>query len=341
MYEVEFLSVGEKEKSGDAFTLRFTSPTGNTIVGVIDAGFTDTGERVVSHVNTYYSTDQVDFVLSTHPDGDHINGMGVVMRNLDVGTLLIHRPAQHGYPNNSGAGPAEELVELAQQQGASVVEPFTGVTGWDGSFLIAGPSKSYYEQLLAAQEETEKPVAKRSFAEAYFGETSRVRRFAQKALSMFPVELPFDDAGGTNPRNNSSAILSLMVDGEHLLFPSDAGVPAINEALDYLRDIERTPNCPRFFALPHHGSRHNLDRDTIQRILGDHSDQHWGTVFASVSEESDLPSPRIANACGRRGYSVCTTKGHGWIRHNSPDAPARPNTVPLTPLPPLEEDDHD
>lgn len=344
MYELEFLAVGEGEKSGDAILVRFTSPAdGRAVIGVIDAGFADTGDRVVAHVRRHYNTNYVDFVLSTHPDADHINGMGTVMRSLNVGTLLIHRPAQHGYANNSGSRPAEELVKLAGAQGTKIVEPFQGVSGWGDAFLIAGPTESYYEELLAAQEQSEKPVAKRSFAERYFGEAAvtEVRTLAHKALATFPIEIPFDDADGTNPRNNSSAILSLMIDDKHLLLPSDAGVPAISDAMDYLDLQGRTRHWPKFFALPHHGSRHNLDLDTIQRILGGHATLRFGTVFASVSAESDLPSPRVANACGRRGYPVSVTRGWDYIRHASPDAPARPGLTTIDPLPPLDEDDRD
>ena len=346
MYEVEFLAVGDGEKSGDAIAIRFTSPsTGRYVTGVIDAGFTDTGDELVSHVIRYFGTNHLDFVLSTHPDADHINGMGSVMRNLQVGTLLIHRPAKHGYPGNSGSRPAEELVQLAHRQRAEVVEPFVGVSGWDDAFVIAGPTAAYYEQMLAEQAETQKAaVQKRSFAQWYLGEsaTATVRTLAEKALAKFPIELPFDDADGTNPRNNSAAILSLMIDGQHLLLPSDTGVPAINQAMDFLDSQRRTTNWPKFFALPHHGSRHNLDRDTIQRILGSHTTDTYGAAFASVSVESDLPSPRVANAIGRRGYPVSVTRGWDYIRHSSPDAPGRPGLKPLTPLPPLNEDaDHD
>jgi beta-lactamase superfamily II metal-dependent hydrolase len=345
VYEVEFLAVGDGEKSGEAIALRFTSPIdGGTVVGVIDAGFTDTGPELVSHIIRHYGSDWVDFVLSTHPDADHINGMGYVMRNLRVGNLLIHRPAQHGYSNNSGARPAEELVRLAEAQGSNVMEPFAGVNGWGDAFLIAGPTREHYERMLADQEETAKAEARRlSFAERYFGESAvkTVRALAERVLANFPVEIPFDDAGGTNPRNNSSAILSLMVDGKHLLFPSDAGVPAINQAMDFLDGRGRTTLYPAFFGLPHHGSRHNLDLDTIQRILGSHTNEHYGTAFVSVSAESDLPSPRVANAAGRRGYRVYKTDGSGYIRHSSPDAPYRAGLQPLTPLPPLVEDDHD
>ena len=339
MYEIDFLPVGDGERSGDAIAMRYSSSqTGREIVGIVDAGFEDDGEALVEHVQRYYGTSTVDFVLSTHPDGDHINGMGVVLRNLSVGTLLIHRPAQHGFPGNSGAEPAEELTELALAQGAEVIEPFQGVGGLGDSLLIAGPTETFYREMLAAQELTAKAATVRPSLAARLGAT--VLAEARKALDAFPGEVFFDDAGGTNPRNNSAAIISLLIDGKHMLLPSDAGVPAISQALDYLDDIARDTGPLNLFALPHHGSRHNIDRETLNRVLGDPTDGRRGTAIASVSEASpNYPSPRVANAAGRRGYPVFTTAGIA-ICHGA-GAPARPGWTPMTPLPPLAETDHD
>jgi glyoxylase-like metal-dependent hydrolase (beta-lactamase superfamily II) len=81
MYEIDFFAVGDGERSGDAIALRYTAPgRADPIVGVIDAGFLTNGEELVEHIPKYYGTDRVDFVLSTHPDADHINGMGEVVR---------------------------------------------------------------------------------------------------------------------------------------------------------------------------------------------------------------------------------------------------------------------
>jgi Metallo-beta-lactamase superfamily len=234
MYEIDFFAVGDGERNGDAIALRYTIP-GRTepIVGVIDAGFLSNGEELAEHIPKYYGTRRVDFVLSTHPDADHINGMGEVVRELDVQCLLIHRPAKHGYGSNSGSKPAEELAKLVEDKGGSVVQPFAGVSDFDGSFLIAGPAEDFYKQMLAEQVTTVKEAAHvPSFAERFLGTT--VVKTARKILASFPVEIPFGDAGGTNPRNNSSAILSLMIDGRHLIFPGDAGVLALGEGMDYL-----------------------------------------------------------------------------------------------------------
>jgi hypothetical protein len=52
-YEIDFLPVGEGEKSGDAIALRFGNLFGNrnekTVV-VIDGGFKETGEKLVKHI---------------------------------------------------------------------------------------------------------------------------------------------------------------------------------------------------------------------------------------------------------------------------------------------------
>lgn len=343
MFEVEFQLVGDGDKSGDAITVRFTDPeSGQFVVGIIDAGFTETGDRIVEHVGTFYGDVPVDFVLSTHPDSDHINGMGTVMRNLNVSNLLIHRPGLHGYPQNSGSRPAEELTKLAEAQGAKVIEPFTGVGGFGGALLIAGPTKEYYKQMLAEQQVTTKaaPVQK-SLAQRFLSEAAS---FAERAISKFPMEIDFGDADGTNARNNSSAIVSFMFGGKHVLLPGDAGVPAINQALDFLDQKQRTLTVPELIALPHHGSRHNLDLETIKRLVGrDHTEEKQGTVIASVSKEAKGPSPRVANAFGRRGFTVHPTKllNGTYMRHASPDAPYRAGLVPAPALPPLVEDDHD
>jgi beta-lactamase superfamily II metal-dependent hydrolase len=341
MYEVDFQAVGEGERSGDAIALRYTIPgCAEPIVGIIDAGFKPNGEELVDHVPRYYGTDRVDFVLLTHPDEDHINGMGEVVRALNVRCLLVHRPAKHGHRSNSGAEPAEELAALVKEKGGEVVEPFAGVAGWDDSFVIAGPNEPFYEEMLEQQEEVTKEAAAHGITLAQRVSRTRIAKAVRSKLATFPVEIPFGDAGGDNARNNSSAILSLIVDDRHLLFMGDAGVLAINEALDFMDARSRAARkWPRVVVLPHHGSRHNLDLATVKRMLGGPmNDQSYGTAVASVSAESDNPSPRVANAVGRRGYAVKLTAG-GSFRHHH-DAPPRPGwNAPVPTLPPLEETD--
>jgi hypothetical protein len=346
MYEFDFLPVGDGERSGDAIALRFTNPAGSGFVtGIIDAGFAPAGQALVDHFQEYYRTRKADFVLCTHADADHIGGMENVLEQLQVGTFLIHRPANHGDTTSERSERVEDLVDLALTRGAKVVEPFRGVHGFDDSLLIAGPTQAYYRELLGDMDQVAVAQRKLSFAERYFGESrSLVATAVRKALASFPIELAFDDAGGDgNACNKSAAIISLVIDGKHFVFPSDVGVEQLNDAIDYLDDQGRPWYQPEMFVLPHHGSRHNIDRDTIERILGPRFQmpgvKRRGIAVASVSASSDCPSPRVANAAGRRGYQVFTTAGQTLWKHTS-DAPPR-NWTNATPLPPLEEDDHD
>lgn len=333
MFEIDFLKVGEEAAHGDAIALRYTMPNGEWIRGIIDAGYRGDGERLVEHVQSYYGDGGLDFVLLTHPDADHVNGMGEVMRNIKVANLLLHRPELHGFPGNSGAKPASELVTLAEAQGTKVFEPFAGFGGFEGTFLVAGPTKEYYKALLQEQEATEKAAAP---AAVGLAEARAVE--AQPELPDFPIEVPFDDAGGTNPRNNSSAVLHLELEQQRFLFTGDSGVPALNQAVDFL-DGQGHSGALKFFQLPHHGSRHNIDTETCDRILGPIGQESGGVAVVSVApQDPKKPAPRVTNACGRRGYRVWSTADTSmWLRYASEDAPPRANTSPVDPIPPKAE----
>src|SRR2546427_4274333 len=97
-YEVDFLAVGDASRSGDAIAFRFGNLFGRrdeqTVI-VIDGGLVDTGDKLVQHIKTYYGTDYVDLVVSTHPDSDHAGGLVAVLQQLRVETLWMHRPWKH------------------------------------------------------------------------------------------------------------------------------------------------------------------------------------------------------------------------------------------------------
>lgn len=77
MYDLDILSAG-KEKDADAITARFTRPdTGAVAHMVVDTGWQDDGDTVVAMLQRYEAP-SVDIAILTHPDGDHIGGMGKV-----------------------------------------------------------------------------------------------------------------------------------------------------------------------------------------------------------------------------------------------------------------------
>ena len=97
-YEIDFLAVGDTTKSGDAIALRYgtlVGPQKSQRVVIIDGGFKSDGDALVKHVKHYYETDTVDLVISTHTDGDHVNGLFPVLEQLRVGQLWMHMPWKH------------------------------------------------------------------------------------------------------------------------------------------------------------------------------------------------------------------------------------------------------
>ena len=102
-YEIDFLPVDAGERSGDAIALRFGNlepdylnqwVTDQTVV-VVDGGYQDAGTALVGHIQKYYATDYVDLAVSTHPDANHVNGLRVVLEQMRVGELFLHRPWLH------------------------------------------------------------------------------------------------------------------------------------------------------------------------------------------------------------------------------------------------------
>lgn len=236
MLDIDFLWVGEKAKTGDAITAQFTDPaTGRDVVVVIDGGFSDDGDRIADHVRRYYGTRRVDLMICTHPDDDHIKGLFGAIENLDVDTLIINRPAGFGHVRDDVKSPlTEDLVATAQVNGTRVASGFTGDTYFGGALRILGPTELYYTELLGEQ------VKYAGFAASIGRTLSKAASAVMTALqgvSHDPGETLVTDNGGTTPRNNTSIIVKLAVEGYDALFTGDAGVPALNRALDHLESV--------------------------------------------------------------------------------------------------------
>lgn len=334
MYEIDFLPVGDGERSGDAIAMRFTRPdTGGIAQVIIDAGFQDDGEALVEHVNTYYDSDYIDLAILTHPDGDHIGGMGVVVRKLRVGALLVNNIGARGGSSLPAADAVDDLIRTAEEQGTKIYEPFSGTSAFGGALTVLGPDVDYYEELVAAQVPQE--VAKAAAAAAR--PPGPLARLALRALGAFPLEIPFDDREGDTPRNNSSVVTLLEVDGFRALFTADAGVPALERAWDWLEKSGREVRPPELVQIPHHGSRKNGSSMLLDRLLGQKGQAQTREAIVSVSADAPRhPYPHIVNAYGRRGYQVGTTAGR-VVCFPSPGLPRRPGWVTWSPLPPLDE----
>jgi beta-lactamase superfamily II metal-dependent hydrolase len=368
-YEVDFLPVGNGEKSGDAIAVRFgdfgSRERNDQFVMVIDGGTKESGQALVDHITKYYGTTYVNLVVNTHPDGDHASGLTVVLEQLNVGGLVMHKPWDHserichmfndGRITSSGLSArlraglenARELEKLADQKGIPITEPFAGseLSACGGILTVLGPTQQYYEALLtdfrSAPEKKEAYSLAANLLKSLQEGAVAIAQRVRESLGVETLEEPDDDA--TSAENNSSAILLLQVDGHQMLFTGDAGVPALERADDWAEECGITLSDSGFSQVPHHGSRRNVGPSILDRIVGPKRgyDRPDKVAFVSASKDAPKhPSRKVTNAYRRRGARVITTEGVA-IWHHSADAPDRAGYSAANPLPLYTEVEED
>lgn len=148
--EIDFLAVGkDSSKSGDAIALRFGDlfgPRSGWGVVVVDGGHSTIGDEMAEHILEVYGTSQIDLMVSTHPDNDHINGLITLLERDDVtvSELWVHQPWKHDKQAlftsyiadrtkaeeksfDAYIANAKKLYDLAVERGVAVEEPFAGM----------------------------------------------------------------------------------------------------------------------------------------------------------------------------------------------------------------------
>lgn len=339
-YDVDFMAVGEESSSGDAIAIRFGNLHGDrseqTVV-VIDGGYKPSGEKLVEHIKTHYGTELVDLVILTHPDSDHASGLHVVLEELTVKELWMHKPWEHSdgkavqfkdgrVTDNSIAERlkdslevAHSLYQLAVDKEISIYEPFQGTQHLTGCIEVVGPTIEYYNELILefSGMPEPKPVVK-SIYEAVLDKAK------EWIFETWDKDLIVDNGDTTSAQNHSSAIIQMTIDGRRLLFTGDAGRESLDKAADYIGRIGGLPDIA-FIQIPHHGSFRNIGPNVLDRLVGtkkDKSSNPHFSAFCSAAKKGapKHPSLKVLNAFTRRGARVHVTAGTNKRHYlNSPE----------------------
>jgi hypothetical protein len=353
-FEIDFLDV-ESKKSGDAIPLRY-SIDGVTRIHVTDGGFQATGDLVVKHINKYYGSPKfIDAVIVTHPDGDHAGGLRKLFDEYEIGELWMLRPWLYAdelidrfsrftssdnlakrlkeiYPNLAA------LEELAEANGVTILEPFQGAK--IGKFNVLAPSKTRYLDLVVESEKTPEAtkLEERTLAEAAGGFIKKAINFIKSAWGH--EYFPADD---TSPENNMSVIQYACLCDKKVLLTGDAGRAALDEAADFAPHVGlQLPGIDQI-QVPHHGSRHNVSTEVLDRWLGTKHDSRpdsgsFTAIVSAAKEDKDHPRKSVVRAFIHRGAKVISTEGSD--KRTGHNAPEREGWVAVTPLP-YPEDQED
>jgi len=339
-YQVDYIPVGTGEKGGDAIAFRygdFSNPTKQNVV-IIDGGTKDSGKLLVDHIKEHYGTVDVDLVVASHLHSDHISGLTEVLENLNVKKIALHCPWDHTNSikkmtsTTSSYGRLQTklekslsglsaLVDLAESKNIPFIQPFQGESILDGLFVL-GPSKAYYQQLLANFSVTPEVKEEHRIDKIF----SAVKEAISWVVEALHIETLTDDYPDTDPENNSSLILLLIVDGKKFLFTGDAGKDALGRAIEYTDSINFDLSNLDFFDVPHHGSKRNLGPAILNKLKPKQA-------FISCPQQGDPkhPSRKVVNALIRRGCAIHTNKSGLPLCHPSDDAPTREGWGPAVP----------
>ena len=109
-------------------------------------------------MKTFYGTEYVNGVISTHPDLDHACGLKVVLEKLDFGALVMHKPCEHAEeicqlldeplaPSKmkeklrKALSAAHDLQAICKEKGKSIIDPAPGNITADGVVKLLGQSR--------------------------------------------------------------------------------------------------------------------------------------------------------------------------------------------------------
>lgn len=348
-YEIDFLPVGTT-KSGDAICLRYEI-NGQTYVHVVDGGYEENGQSLLDHLSDYYGSTRIDHVVATHPDGDHAVGLRKVLEEADVGTLWINRPWAYAnellpyfakYTNAENLAKAlrevfpnlAKLEEIANERGIHINDAFQGTQ--IGAFTVIAPSRDAFFSYVADDDKTPKVASESADGRSLLGGAVQVVAEGLRTImaAWGAEKFPADD---TSPRNNMSVVQLAKFADEHVVLTADAGRAALDEAATYAPfvGLPLPANEIRLMQVPHHGSRHNVSTETLDRWLGEVGEESQDTrstaIISAGKDDLDHPRKVVVRAFMHRGATVVETKGK-TICLSGGAAPGRAGWVSTTPL---------
>lgn len=347
-YELDFIGVDKETDDATAIGMRWKNPDGSYTVGVFDGGTSAYGEALKDHMIQYYFDGQeggyIDFVICSHPHGDHSMGLRTILENFEVGKLYMNCPwdyadelyeriKDHRMTSKTLAehlrtiyDKTAVLEEMAQERGIEICSAFEGTPIAD-KLTVLSPSKEFYLEMIA---ESEKTTMLESVSEQEnAGLLHCVAEAAKRVFNWIAEAWNADSLRenvSTQPDNETSTVILGEMDDETFLLTGDVGVRGLTQAMDYADSLGKgIRENVTVYEIPHHGGRHNVSPSIMDRMVGGIVEQGVETgkqAIVCTGQGSDHPKRMVTNAYLRRGVKVHNASGH-IIQHHRGGMPSR------------------
>lgn len=206
-----------------------------------------------------------------------------------------------------------------------------------GPFMVMSPSLEMYEGLLPQFRDTPAPDIDTLLQLGHWLRGIG-RRFATVVRKVVPenwYEETLRDGGTTSAENETSVILYGDLGAGGILLTGDAGLRALQTAIDYATHTGTDLSRLWLFQVPHHGSRNNISPSVLDAIVGplvmENQTRPVRCVVSAGREDREHPRQIVLNALWRRGLRPEVTRGQ--IICHQHQTPARPGWGPVTPEP--------
>lgn len=338
-YEMDFIGINKEARDADAICFRFYDvAAGRYIICVYDGGTSDYGEALGEHLSKYYFEEHagqtIDFVICSHSDLDHASGLSIILENFKVNNLVMNRPwlyidelfdkvddgritkeslekrLREKYPY------IDNLEKVASDNNVQIYEAFTGTT-INNRLTVLSPTKDFYIELLVESDKT--PLSENSTKKGFL---NRVVDTIASAIETWTGELLREDVK-TTAENEMCIVIHGEMDDESFLLTGDAGIRALNAAVDYSETNGIALRKVRLHQIPHHGSRHNVSPTILNDLIGpvvSEGSLAVKTAIVSVSKGSNHPRKMVTNAYIRRGVNVYEARENTILHsHGTPE----------------------
>lgn len=248
----------------------------------VDNGF-DVGEKIVVPFLVRQGVRNLDWVISTHPDADHLQGLEAVVEHLPASRLAVPGALVSA---REYAG----LFAACASRGTEIC-PLTG-----GQCLYAEPGLT----VTALH-----PQAAGSRTGDGSAGPGAIAGFSSTGASPGALAGP---SGAKKGSNNFSLVLQLTYGRFRLLLPGDLEKEGMEELLGRLGNQAPQTLASNILLYPHHGSAGGLDPKFLEAV-------NPQAVIIQVGEDNSFghPAPAVLNYWAQRWVPVYRTDRQGAI----------------------------